>query len=123
MVTEFRHSMEMARAISGYNQLKWMVSWGPAWSFLPSRDALVFIDNHDSQRSDGSNVITYKQPRKYKMAVAFMLAHPYGLPRIMSSFNFTDSSQGKWSIREIDLARLYLLLFHNYNPGSSNCSF
>lgn len=28
------------------------------------------------------------------MAIAFMLAHPYGHPRIMSSFAFTDPSQG-----------------------------
>lgn len=29
-----------------------------------------------------------------KMAVAFMLAHPYGHPRVMSSFAFSDPSQG-----------------------------
>lgn len=28
------------------------------------------------------------------MAVAFMLAHPYGKPRVMSSFAFNDPSQG-----------------------------
>lgn len=28
------------------------------------------------------------------MAVAFMLAHPYGRPRVMSSFAFSDPSQG-----------------------------
>jgi alpha-amylase len=29
-----------------------------------------------------------------QMAVAFLLAHPYGYPRVMSSFDFNDSDQG-----------------------------
>jgi alpha-amylase len=29
-----------------------------------------------------------------QMAVAFMLAYPYGYPRIMSSFDFSNSDQG-----------------------------
>ena len=28
------------------------------------------------------------------MAVAFMLAHPYGYPRLMSSYNFSTADQG-----------------------------
>lgn len=62
--------------------------------------ALVFIDNHDNQRGHGAggdNILTYKQSRQYKMATAFMLAHPYGSTRIMSSFAFDDSEIGNFS--------------------------
>lgn len=31
-----------------------------------------------------------RQPRMYKIAVAFMLAWPYGLPRVMSSYNWPE---------------------------------
>ncbi|XP_001846545.2 alpha-amylase B [Culex quinquefasciatus] len=96
-VTEFRFSAEIGRAFRGMNQLKWLKNWGPDWSFLPSNRALVFVDNHDNQRGHGpggSDILTYKDSKQYKMATAFMLAHPYGNPRIMSSFAFDNSDQG-----------------------------
>lgn len=46
----------------------------------------------DNQR-DG-NVLTYKDGRLYKMANAFHMAWPYGIPRIMSSFYFTNRDMG-----------------------------
>ncbi|XP_020281589.1 alpha-amylase 4N-like [Pseudomyrmex gracilis] len=88
-VTEFRHGMEISNALRGNNYLKWFVNWGEAWGLLPSRDALVFIDNHDTQRGH-PEILTYKSSKLYKMAVAFMLAHPYGNPRVMSSFSFNN---------------------------------
>ncbi|XP_053683306.1 alpha-amylase 1-like [Sabethes cyaneus] len=96
-ITEFRFSAEIGRVFRGYDQLRWLSSWGEGWGFLPSHLALVFIDNHDNQRGHGAggdNVLTYKTPRNYKMATAFMLAHPYGIPRMMSSFAFEESDQG-----------------------------
>ncbi|XP_055523462.1 alpha-amylase-like [Wyeomyia smithii] len=96
-VTEFRFSAEIGRAFRGGNLLKWLKSWGPEWGFLPSDRALVFVDNHDNQRghgAGGADILTYKQPKGYKMASAFMLAHPYGNTRVMSSFAFDGSDQG-----------------------------
>lgn len=92
-VTEFKFSNEISGAFSGHNQLRWMKTWGESWGFLPSKDSLVFVDNHDNQRS-GGGILTYKQPRQYKMALAFMLAHPFGIPRVMSSFEFSNKDQG-----------------------------
>ncbi|KAI8121942.1 hypothetical protein FF38_02197 [Lucilia cuprina] len=91
-VTEFRFSEEVGRAFRGHNQLKWLQNWGPHWGFLPSEHALVFVDNHDNQR-DGGEVLTYKTSKQYKMATAFTLAYPYGISRIMSSFEFSDRDQ------------------------------
>ncbi|XP_053682119.1 alpha-amylase 2-like [Sabethes cyaneus] len=96
-VTEFRFSAEIGRAFRGGNQLKWLKNWGPEWGFLPSDRALVFVDNHDNQRghgAGGADILTYKQSKGYKMASAFMLAHPYGNTRVMSSFAFDSSDQG-----------------------------
>lgn len=97
VVTEFKFSMEIGRAFRGHNQLKWLKSWGPEWKLLSSKYALVFVDNHDNQRGSGAGgteILTYKCPKMYVMAVAFMLAHPYGIPRIMSSFFFDFTDQG-----------------------------
>ncbi|XP_055383826.1 alpha-amylase 1-like [Condylostylus longicornis] len=93
-VTEFRFSSEIGRAFKGGNYLKWLISFGPEWGFLQSQDAIVFIDNHDNQRSKNWNILTYKESKQYKMASAFMLAFPYGIPRIMSSFDFQKSDDG-----------------------------
>lgn len=96
-VTEFLYSSEIGKAFGGGNDLKWLKNWGEAWNFLPSATALVFVDNHDNQRGHGgggSTILTFKNARKYKMANAFMLAHPYGIPRVMSSFSFDSDDQG-----------------------------
>jgi alpha-amylase len=74
--------------------LKWLQSFGEGWNFFPSKYSLTFIDNHDNQRDGDTNILTYKDGRLYKMATAFHLAWPYGVPRIMSSFNFTTREQG-----------------------------
>lgn len=97
VVTEFKYSVEISRAFRGHNELKWLKSWGPEWEMLPSKDALVFVDNHDNQRENGAGgteILNYKFRKMYIMAVAFMLAHPYGIPRIMSSFYFDLIDQG-----------------------------
>ncbi|XP_015436969.1 PREDICTED: alpha-amylase 2-like [Dufourea novaeangliae] len=91
-VTEFKFGSELSNSFRGNNQLKWFVNWGEKWGLLPSDVALVFIDNHDTQRSN--NVLTYKSSKLYKMAVAFMLAHQYGIPKVMSSFDYQNREQG-----------------------------
>ncbi|CAO1306626.1 unnamed protein product [Diamesa hyperborea] len=96
-VTEFRFSAEIGKAFRGGNALKNLRSFGTAWGFLQSHLALTFVDNHDNQRghgAGGNDVLTYKQSRQYKMATAFHLAFPFGIPRIMSSYSFTNTDQG-----------------------------
>lgn len=95
-VTEFKAGMELSTAFRGNNALKWLRTWGPQWGLLAHEDALTFIDNHDNERGHGGGggVLTYKQGRPYRAAIAFLLAHPYGEPQIMSSFAFLDSEVG-----------------------------
>lgn len=90
-VTEFRFSAEIGRLFRGRNSLKWLRNWGPSWGFVRSKDALVFVDNHDNQRghgAGGNDILTYRNRREYVMATAWALAHPYGNVRLMSSFAF-----------------------------------
>lgn len=74
---------------------------GEGWGFIASSSAVVFMDNHDSQRGEAK--LTYKSGALYYLANAtgrafhifsldlgdllempllevFMLAHPYGYP-------------------------------------------
>ena len=87
MVTEFKYSVEIGNTFRN-GKLAWLSNFGEGWGFMPSSKAVVFIDNHDNQRSSG-DIVTYKDSRSYKMAAAYMLAWPYGFTRLMSSFYFS----------------------------------
>ena len=93
-VTELRYGMELSRVFRE-DQLVWLGSFGEAWELMPSGDALVFIDNHDNQRGHGAGEpLTYKDGGLYRVANVFMLAWPYGRPKLMSSYAFDDSDVG-----------------------------
>jgi len=89
LVTEFKFSTEIGNVFRN-GQLAWMSNFGEAWGFLPSSSAVVFVDNHDNQRGHGGggNVITYEDGRLYDLANVFMLAYPYGYPKVMSSYDY-----------------------------------
>ncbi|XP_046384116.1 alpha-amylase 2-like [Ischnura elegans] len=97
-VTDFKFGDEIGRAFRGSNLLKWLKTFGASWGLVPSEDSVVFVDNHDNQRGHGgggSNILTHKDPRLYKMAVAFMLGWPHAeVARIMSSFSFVQMDDG-----------------------------
>lgn len=95
-VTEFKVGMELSNVFRGNNQLRWLESWGPAWGLLAHSDSLTFIDNHDNERGHGGGggVLNYRGGKPYRAAIAFLLAHPYGEPQVMSSFDFFDSEVG-----------------------------
>uniref|UniRef100_A0A3P8XCE6 Alpha-amylase n=1 Tax=Esox lucius TaxID=8010 RepID=A0A3P8XCE6_ESOLU len=99
LVTEFKYGAMLGSVIRKWNQGKLadLKTWGEHWGLLPSDEALVFLDNHDNQRghgAGGASVVTFREPRIYKMAVAFMLAHPYGVPRLMSSYRWDQRVVG-----------------------------
>jgi alpha-amylase len=56
-----------------------------AWGLIPSNKAVVFVENHDTQREGG---ISYRDGDVYRLANVWMLAQPYGYPSIMSSYAF-----------------------------------
>jgi alpha-amylase len=90
-ITEFRFEGGLARTFRGNSALRWLNNFGEGWGMHPSKYVLTFVDNHDSQRG---GALTYKDGRLYKMATAFHLAWPYGIPRIMSSYEFIGHDEG-----------------------------
>lgn len=89
LVTEFKYSVQLGNTFRN-GQLSWLRNFGEGWGFLPSYTAVVFVDNHDNQRGHGGagNVITFEDGRLYDLANVFMLAYPYGYPKVMSSYDF-----------------------------------
>jgi len=60
------------------------------WGLLPADKAVVFLQNHDTQRNGG---VDYRDGDTYRLANLFMLAQPYGYPVVMSSYGFDIATQ------------------------------
>ena len=94
-VTEFKYGMELASAFTE-RDLSGLKTLGTEEGFVSSDLAIVFTDNHDVQRghAGAGHVLTHKEWQPYELANVFMLAWPYGYPKVMSSYTFDDSNQG-----------------------------
>ncbi|MCT2276926.1 alpha-amylase family protein [Micromonospora chalcea] len=90
-VHEFRYGKDLARMFNN-ERLAYLRNFGESWGYLSSAKAVVFTDNHDTQREGG--VLTYRDRGTYALANAFMLAWPYGTPAVMSSFTYSGRDQG-----------------------------
>jgi alpha-amylase len=94
-VTEFKYAGTILEAFEQGNLNALTGFWTqPGW--LIAGQSVVFVDNHDIQRGHafGDEVVNYKDGRRHELAVAFMLAHPYGYPLVMSSYAFDTDQDG-----------------------------
>lgn len=91
-VTEFGYGQKLGVNVQQPNKMQYLSTFGEGWGLMPSDKAVVFLDNHDTQRNNA--VLTYKNGALYTLANVFMLAHPYGYPKVMSSYAFNDHDQG-----------------------------
>lgn len=105
-VTEFRYGKELGDVIrKNFGQkLAYLKNFGEGWSFVSGWDAVVFVDNHDNQRGHGAGgfgtILTHMESRMYKMATAFMLAWPYGVARVMSSYSWPRKIEGSKDVND-----------------------
>ncbi|MBW4514778.1 MAG: alpha-amylase family protein [Timaviella obliquedivisa GSE-PSE-MK23-08B] len=117
-VTEFEYGKMVGEAFLGVEgqNLAQLEKLAESSRLMPSEKAIAFIDNHDKQRGHGGggNYLTYKQGQIYNLANIFMLAYPYGIPQVMSSYNFTHSDQGPPSDSEGNTNSVYI-------NGEANC--
>ncbi|KAJ8042135.1 Alpha-amylase 2B [Holothuria leucospilota] len=105
-VTEFNYGPLIVDCIRRHTPLKdfGRFNFAESWELLPSGEAVSFIDNHDNQRGEGQEeIVNFKEPKEYKMANALMLAWPYGINRVMSSYEFETSDDGPPSNEDGDL--------------------
>jgi alpha-amylase len=86
-VTEFRYKGVGDKFLGGNGQrLADLRTFGPAtWNLMPSDKAVVFLENHDTQRYSG---IGYRDGVAFRLANVWMMAQPYGYPSVMSSYGF-----------------------------------
>jgi alpha-amylase len=63
-----------------------------SWRLMPGDKAVVFLENHDTQRGGG---LGYRDGDAYRLANVWMLAQPYGYPKVMSSYAFVAGAVGR----------------------------
>eukprot|EP00440_Ansanella_granifera_P054302 gb/GFBE01058861.1/.p1 GENE.gb/GFBE01058861.1/~~gb/GFBE01058861.1/.p1 ORF type:complete len:493 (+),score=92.33 gb/GFBE01058861.1/:1-1479(+) len=91
-VTEFNYARQLSANVIDAGKLQYLKSFGESWGLMDGTMAIAFIDNHDTQRGEAQ--LTYKSGGLYTLANIFMLAHPYGYPKVMSSYYFNDNDHG-----------------------------
>ena len=68
------------------------VVFGPEGGSIPSEQAISFVDNHDTERN--GETLSYADGEQYALAIAFLLAHPYGTPQLSSGYAFVGRDAG-----------------------------
>ncbi|HEY0777355.1 MAG TPA: alpha-amylase family glycosyl hydrolase, partial [Gemmatirosa sp.] len=63
------------------------------WGILPSDKAVVFLENHDTQRDATNPGLGYRNGQTYRLGMVYLLGQPYGYPSVMSSYAYDRSSQ------------------------------
>ncbi|MFI7000718.1 alpha-amylase family protein [Nocardia sp. NPDC050175] len=66
-------------------RLAWLRTFSSA---LPSDKTVVFVANHDTEHN--GSTMTYADGDRYTLANAFMLAWPYGRPKVLSGYAFSS---------------------------------
>ncbi|MEV6581718.1 carbohydrate-binding module family 20 domain-containing protein [Streptomyces sp. NPDC051582] len=90
-VQEFRYARDLKRVFQN-EDLAHLKNFGEAWGYMPSAQAAVFVDNHDTER--GGDTLNYKDGSAYTLASVFMLAWPYGSPDVHSGYEWSDKDAG-----------------------------
>jgi pullulanase len=93
-VTEFNYSVRVGEIFNGCSgSLSALQGFESSW--LPSRFAQIFTDNHDNQRGHGAGGACILDHRDgfdlYNLGSVFMLAYPYGHPSVMSSYYWSNN--------------------------------
>lgn len=95
-VTSFNYGDFLSDAIwnRGHNNLSKLVehSFGSSWVQFPENRTVVVLDNHDTERYLPHR-LNYKknQNNAYVLAYIFMLAWPFGIPKVMTSAKFSGN--------------------------------
>jgi alpha-amylase len=103
-VTSFKFSKELADNMGrNYDNNFKLKHFSTINYALDSRDAIVFVDNHDTERHGDKGRLSYKEWDKYTLANVFAIVWPYGQIKIMSSYkfdNFDEGSDGKQRVNQ-----------------------
>jgi len=89
-VFEFAYGRELQGVLAGSPRLA--LDLGSSSTWVPSDQAVVFVDNHDTERN--GSTLSYADGDEYALANVLMLAGTYGTPVVYSGYAFSDGDAG-----------------------------
>lgn len=90
-VTDFFHGRELAALVGG-GSLDRVLEYPQSSTALPSDQAVVFVENHDTERN--GSTLSYKDGADHLQAVVMLLAPDYGTPVVYSGYAFRTRDAG-----------------------------
>lgn len=94
-VTELKYAKHLAEVFRD-GQLKWLRNFGTQWGMMPNNKAVVFINDYTYTHIGDETIhfLTYDDERLYILANVFMLAWPYGYPKVVSGYVINGKEHG-----------------------------
>jgi alpha-amylase len=92
-VSEHGYARRLARVFVGTDRLNGLKSLSKKLESSILSSPMVYVDHKDNHLSEGV-YLSSQSSKLYKMAMAFSLAYPYGIPKVMSSYNFKKFPNG-----------------------------
>ncbi|WP_456845482.1 alpha-amylase [Cellulomonas sp. P5_C6] len=89
-VYEFAWGKDVQGVLAGSPRLA--LDLGTTGAYLPSDDAIIFVDNHDTERN--GSTLSYADGAQYGLANVLMLASSYGTPAVYTGYAFSDRDAG-----------------------------
>ncbi len=100
-VTELGYTQRLAAAFrrGDMAELRKLQPGLGADDLMPARQAVVFVDSHQTRHAPAAfggdfDALSPQDGQLYELAQVFMLAWPYGTPRVMSGYAFNDVAAG-----------------------------
>jgi len=90
-VQEFRYTSALQSAFLSAGIASLESTPGSGW--VPANSTNCFVADHDTERN-GASLAYNSTSNTYVLAHVFMLAHPYGTPTVLSSYEFESYDQG-----------------------------
>ncbi|XP_053679212.1 alpha-amylase 4N-like [Anopheles nili] len=98
VIAQDRFAYDIGDVLLKRKPFHYFVHLGTRLGYVPREKALVYVSNPRLQRlpdADGDLwVVSGRNRRAYQIALAFMLAHRYGMASIASSYEFSNTTEG-----------------------------
>ena len=115
---EFKYGSYLSDVVlKRYNHhLNDLRTFGTQWGMVDSGNALVFLCNHDTERTTPNGPLTFNDKRNYLIGSSFMLAWPYGNAQVLSSYYYNSYDQGpptdgQGTTKDVTINRLEFFTF------------
>ncbi|XP_035794260.1 alpha-amylase A-like [Anopheles albimanus] len=98
VLTQDRFAIDIGGVLLRRKPFHYFVHLGTRLGYIPRERALIYVNNPALLRQPDADgdllVVSMRNARAYRIALAFLLAHRYGMARITSSYEFTNLTEG-----------------------------